>query len=114
MKVIIAGSRNIKDGMLLLEAIDKSKFEITEIVSGHAVGVDRMGELYAETHHIPTKIFIPDWSNYGKGAGFIRNEQMANYADALIAIWDGKSSGTKHMIDIAKKNNLQVYVLIRM
>lgn len=114
MKVIIAGSRGITDDNLIREAIYKSGFNVTEVVSGHAIGVDRAGEAYAQLNNLKVTLFIPDWNKHGRGAGFIRNEQMAEYADALIAIWDGESKGTKHMIDIAKKKNLQVYVLVSM
>jgi len=109
MKTIIAGSRGIDDPECVLEAIEKSGIEITEVVSGGARGVDRMGESYAEASNIPVKQFIPDWSK-GRWAGLARNRDMAKYADAAIIIWDGKSRGTKNMIEEAKKNGLTVYV----
>lgn len=56
-------------------------------------------------------IFKADWDKHGKAAGFKRNTEMAKYADALIAFWDGKSKGTKHMIDTAKSHNLKVRVI---
>jgi hypothetical protein len=80
------------------------------VVSGCARGVDRNGEAYAAKHGIPVALFPADWANLGKKAGMVRNCEMADYADALIAIWDGKSSGTKHMIDTAKSKGLKVYV----
>lgn len=78
----------------------ESGFTITEVVSGTARGVDRLGEWWAEEHHIPLIQFPPNWESYGKGAGMVRNKEMAYYADALIAVWDGKSKGTKHMVDV--------------
>jgi hypothetical protein len=110
MKVIIAGSRTITDAFLVRKAIEDSGFEITEVVCGGARGVDQMGELYARRHHLPVKYFPAHWKEFGKSAGFIRNREMAKYADALIAIWDGESRGTKNMIELAMKEHLQTYV----
>ena len=110
MKVIIAGSRTITDCTIVSEAISKAGFDITEIVSGGAVGVDRCGEWYAAHHNIPIKRFLADWRRYGRKAGPIRNGQMADYADALVAVWDGASTGTKNMIELAERNGLKVFV----
>jgi hypothetical protein len=110
MKIIIAGSRTITDYQIIKKAIEDSQFQITEIVSGGAVGVDRLGERYARENKIPVKQFIPDWS-CGKVAGLKRNTEMANYGDALIAIWDGESRGTKHMIAEATKRHLKIFVV---
>lgn len=103
MKVIIAGSRGITDGRLIERAIIESGFDITEIVSGTARGVDQLGETWAIMAGRTIKRFPANWDKYGKSAGYKRNQQMAEYADALIAIWDGQSRGTKHMIDIMKE-----------
>lgn len=111
MKTIIAGSRNINDYNLLLEAVNKSNFNITCIISGGAKGVDSLGERYSIEHKLPLGIFNAKWEKYGKNAGYLRNKEMVENADALIAIWDGKSKGTKHMIDIAKERELDTYVL---
>ena len=100
MKVIIAGSRTITDYNVVFSAIRNSGYKITEVVSGGAKGVDRLGERYAHENGIPVKRFLPDWRELGKAAGPVRNADMAEYADALIAIWDGKSAGTRHMIQI--------------
>jgi hypothetical protein len=110
MKVIIAGSRNLGTLQQIKEAVTKSEFEITEVVSGRARGVDRCGEIYAELLHIPVKCFPADWEQYGKSAGYKRNQQMAEYADALIAIWDGHSKGTKHMINIMSSLDKPIYL----
>ena len=101
MKVIVAGSRTIKNYDAVINILQQSKFEITEIVSGNAYGIDKLGERYAEENNIPTKIFKADWKGLGKKAGYVRNKEMGDYADALICIWDGHSKGTKHMLDIA-------------
>jgi len=110
VKVIIAGSRNVTDYNLLLQAIAKSGLEITEVVSGACRGVDAMGERYAAEHKLPCKKFPADWDQYKNAAGPIRNKQMAVYGEALIAIWDGESRGTKNMIDEARGQDLKVYV----
>ena len=109
MKVIIAGSRSIDDHNIIFPIINKSPFEITEVVSGMAKGVDQVGTawaLYSQTH---VQEFIPDWS-IGKHAGFLRNSLMADYADALITIWDGKSKGTEHMISEMIKRKKPIFL----
>lgn len=115
MKTIIAGSRTFTDYKLLCdscEVIIKSELtRITEVVSGGARGADRLGERYADERNIPVKVFKAYWDILGKKAGILRNLQMAEYADQLIAFWDGKSKGTKHMIDSARKAGLKVYII---
>jgi hypothetical protein len=115
VKVIIAGSRNIHDYNLIKKIIYNSGFNITEIISGAAIGVDILGIRYALENSISFKIFKvtkKDWRMKGRSAGIIRNRNMGDYADALIAIWDGKSSGTKDMINYARLKNLQYFVRI--
>lgn len=103
MKVIVAGSREIDDRGVVARAIENSKLKITEIVSGSARGVDSSAEVYATMMGLKCKKYPADWDKYGKPAGAIRNQQMAEYADALIAIWDGHSAGTKMMIQMMNK-----------
>lgn len=91
-------------------ALKNTPFEITEVVSGTCKGVDQLGEEWAERKGIPVKKFPADWSKHGRRAGPLRNREMAKYADALIAIWDGKSRGTRSMIDEALREGLEVYV----
>lgn len=110
MKVIIAGSRTIDDYNVVQMAIYESNFIIQEVVSGGANGVDKLGEKYANESRIPIKIFQAMWKISGRKAGFLRNLEMAKYADALIAIWDGESKGTKNMIDLAKNYGLKVFI----
>jgi len=114
MKCIIAGSRSITDYVTLETAISESGFDtdgaIAQVVSGGARGVDTLAEEWAYRNRRQLIIFPADWDTYGKSAGIRRNEQMAIWADALIALWDGKSSGTKHMISCAKKHGLRVFV----
>lgn len=75
-----------------------------------AKGADTCGERYAKEHRYKIRYFPADWDRYGTAAGPIRNEEMARNADALVAFWDGKSSGTKSMIQLAQKYNLQTRV----
>lgn len=110
MKVIIAGSRDIDNYDLIVEAIQQAEFEITEVVSGTARGPDKLGEQWARDNFIPISRFPADWNTHGKSAGYRRNAEMGQYADALIAVWDGQSRGTKHMIDIMKKLNKPYFV----
>ena len=117
IKVIIAGTRDFNDYAFLkknvdyfLQGINPNSEEI-EIVSGNARGADKLGERYAKEHNLPVKLFPANWDKYGKRAGYLRNQEMANYSDVLIAFWDEKSKGTKHMIDIAKKQGLTVIVV---
>ena len=110
MKTIIAGSRTITRICLLAVAVTAAKFEMTEIVSGCADGVDQLGERWAQMAGLPVRQFPADWKRYGRAAGRQRNLQMAVYAQALIAIWDGKSPGTRHMIATAERMGLKVFV----
>lgn len=110
MKTIIAGTRHIIDYEFLKKVVFCSGFEISEVVSGGAPGVDKMGERWAEEFGVPVKLFEADWVNHLKAAGPIRNQKMADYAEALIAIWDGKSRGTADMIRKATAVGLHVYV----
>lgn len=105
MKLLIAGGRSFNDYERIKKVCDKAlpKFENVEIVSGTANGADKLGELYAKENGYPIKYFPAEWDKYGKSAGYKRNEQMAEYADAVIVFWDGESKGTKHMIDIAQR-----------
>ena len=115
MKTIIAGSRDFKDYDLLKKQVNyyrTYKGIITEIVSGCARGADALGEQYALENGIQLKYFPADWDKHKKAAGPIRNRQMAEYADALIAVWDGSSRGTKNMIDEMHKLNKPVFVIM--
>lgn len=112
MKVIIAGGRDFNDYNLLKSKCDlllKNSTNI-EIVSGNANGADKLGERYALENNYKLTKFPADWS-LGKKAGYIRNKQMSDYSDCLIAFWDGCSKGTNHMINLAKQNNLKIRIV---
>jgi hypothetical protein len=113
MKVIISGTRTFKDydllkrSMKVLNDVDK----ITCVISGCATGADTLGEKWAAENNIPVMKFPAEWDKYGKSAGPIRNELMSREADAMIAFWDGKSRGTKHMIETARSKGISVSII---
>lgn len=114
-KVIIAGGRDFADYTLLKSKLDialssKTHLDI-EIISGTARGADRLGEKYSMEAGHSLKKFPADWDTHGKSAGHIRNRQMGDYADALVAFWDGSSRGTKGMIEYMRKLNKPVRVI---
>ena len=123
LRVIIAGSRDFNDYELLkksaIEIITKKTMlpDLTRIISGGARGADTLGERFANEMGLEISRFIPDWDGLGKRAGYVRNAEMAKFAveddndGMLIAFWDGQSRGTKHMIDLAKRYGLEVYVV---
>lgn len=135
MKTIIAGSRNIADYFCkndckcrdrgftnniapceelayieLVRFIDKCPWEITEVISGTAKGVDKLGERWAKENNIPCVRYPANWSKYGLKAGPIRNAEMADVAEATIILWDGVSKGTNNMIKLSKKKKLGLIV----
>lgn len=113
MNIIIAGSREFNNYELLS---DKCKHFLKnlgdiQIVCGCAKGADELGEKYAIDNELDIAYFVPNWEKYGQGAGPVRNKSMARYADGLIAFWNGKSKGTKNMIETAKQHNLNVRII---
>ena len=126
LRVIIAGSRDFDDFLKLIDSCTDILSKITEhhndlnkirIVSGAARGADQLGEQYAKVREYELSRFPADWDGLGKRAGYVRNAEMAKYAmedgnyGVLIAFWDVKSKGTKHMIDLAEKNGLDVHIV---
>ena len=101
MKIVIAGSRTIEDPEFVFAYIDEGLkvlgIECTEVVSGVARGVDRLGEEWAKKHDIPIQRFHANWEKEGKAAGPIRNKKMAEYADAGIILNEGMSRGSENM-----------------
>lgn len=112
MRLAVVGTRWFEDFDKLVEILDKLRElkEIDVIISGGAEGVDSMAEHYAEVNGIPTEIYHAEWDKYGKGAGFIRNKTIWDNSDMGLAIWDGKSKGTSHSFDIARKQGKILYV----
>ena len=115
MKVIIAGSRSITDYLVLVQVMgwaNKDGLWANEVVSGGARGVDKLGERLAKDYNWKLTVFPADWDRHGKKAGIMRNIEMGNYADWLLAIWDGQSVGTKHMISYMKSINKPVLTYV--
>jgi len=112
-KVIIAGSRIVLDYPRMKDILDASHAHnpMYEVVCGCASGADTLGEWWAIERHIPVSRFPADWKQHGIRAGFIRNKQMAGYADRLVAVWDGTSRGTRHMINTMRSLGKLVQVV---
>ena len=124
LRIIIAGSRDFNDYKLLktsmrdiLKNISLDDINKIKIISGTARGADQLGERFAKQFKLEVVKFPADWNRFGKRAGYIRNEEMAKYSvkddnyGMLVAFWDGKSRGTKHMIDLAKKHGVEIHVV---
>ena len=126
LRIIVAGSRDFKDYQLLRDTLmyyltDMDDADVVDnpsqvkFISGTARGADVLGEQFAYTYEYDVIRFVPDWDVYGKSAGYRRNAEMAKYASeaygVLFAFWDGKSKGTKHMIDLANRYGLEVHVV---
>lgn len=114
--VIIAGGRDFNDYELLKSKCflllgNKMEKCDVKVVCGCARGADTLGKQFAEEFGLKVLEYPADWEKYGKRAGYIRNEEMAKVSNALIAFWDGKSKGTKHMIDLAKKHKLDIRII---
>ena len=110
MKTIIAGSREGITKEQVYKTIKDSEFDISAVLCGEARGVDAYGKQWALEKGIEVISYPADWDKYGKAAGPIRNKLMAENAEALIAVWDGYSRGTSHMINLARSMGLEVYV----
>lgn len=108
MKLLIAGSRSMADEWLVFTVIDKyvkekHANEIVEIISGGALGVDRLAEKWAASRNHFITVYKADWKKYGKSAGVIRNQLMVDACDDALIIWDGESKGTAHTIRMLEK-----------
>ena len=109
-RIAIVGSRGFLDIDAVNTFVDNLPPTVV-VVSGGALGVDTAAEKRATLRGLYTDIFFADWDQHGKKAGYLRNWEMIKTVDAVVAFWDGKSKGTKHSIDIAKKNNKKTYVV---
>lgn len=118
-KIIIAGGRNFENYDLLSKEVDKILYEYgkkfdskyIEIVSGRACGTDKLGERYAIENNYKLTGFSANWNKYGKDGGPIRNKEMLDYANCLIAFHDGRSKETLKMITLAKAYKLKLFVI---
>jgi hypothetical protein len=108
MKVAVIGSRGFNDYDKVKQTL--STLKISLLISGGAKGADTLGERYAKENNIPTQIFLPDWNKHGKAAGFIRNTDIVENAEMIVAFWDMESRGTLDSIN--KGQNLEKQILI--
>ncbi|MGN1112523.1 MAG: DNA-processing protein DprA [Acutalibacteraceae bacterium] len=106
MRVAVIGSRNLTVSNLE-NYLPK---DTTEIISGGARGIDTCAKKYALKNNIKMTEFLPEYKKYQKRAPLQRNLQIINYADIIIAFWDGTSRGTKYVIDNCKKINKKIIV----
>lgn len=112
-RVIIAGGRDFNDYPLLEQTVDqflKNVHDKVTIFCGRASGADSLGERYALARGYAIQYFPPDWRRYGRAAGPVRNQKMAENADALVAFWDGTSRGTGNMIEAARRRQLAIQI----
>ena len=116
-RMIVCGSRTFTNRQLCFDTLDRlleGKTDV-EIISGNADGADKLGEEYASIHALKCTVFVPEWKTFGKRAGIVRNKEMLSYAQeehpVVVAFWDGKSRGTRNMIEIANKAGAEVYVI---
>ena len=116
-KLIIAGGRDFTDSKMLSGALDQlvNRGELKDyavsIVTGMARGADMLGRKFALAFNVKRYEFPADWNQYGKRAGFIRNKQMGDFADGLLAFWDGQSRGTKQMIEYMQSLGKPTYII---
>lgn len=110
MRILICGSRSITDPNMVAVAVAASGFQVTHLISGGAAGADTLAERWATANGIPKTIMIPDWEGLGRRAGLVRNSQMLEQAEAVIAIWDSHSRGTLDTIQKAILKNLPLYI----
>ncbi len=109
LKLAVIGSRTFDNYVLLCEAL--RRYSIKEIVSGGARGTDRLAERYVEEKGIVITIFRPDYIRYGRKAPLVRNKQIVDSADEVVAFWDKKSPGTKFTINYAREKGKKVHVI---
>lgn len=121
-RIVVCGGRDFDDYKLLkltlkeyINGLDIVDLNQIVVISGAARGADTLGEHFAYDYQIAVRIFPAKWDELGKRAGWVRNAEMAKYAaekhGVLFAFWDGKSRGTKNMIDLANRYGLEVHVV---
>jgi hypothetical protein len=113
VRVVVCGGRDFRDYAHLEESLDTllAGLPTAEIISGAAQGTDRLGERYAATRGLMCHRFPADWDRDGRRAGYVRNQQLVDHCDRVVAFWDGQSRGTKHMIEIATAKGIPVDVV---
>lgn len=110
MRYIIAGGRDFDDYDMVRRSVKGIVRRSDTVISGGARGADSLGEAFAEKNGLDVERYPAEWDKYGKAAGHRRNHRMSLEADGLIAFWDGRSPGTKNMIENAHKARLETHV----
>jgi len=112
MKIAIVGSREYLRWDIVHAFVSAiwRKHPGATVLSGGARGVDRHAVQAAMRHHMAFEVYPAQWDRYGKRAGYLRNELIVADADQVVAFWDGKSRGTKHTIDIARRHGVPFHV----
>ena len=113
LRLIIAGSRGIRSYRTVSEAAETFClcYGVPDaVLSGGAHGADDLGEEWARLRGIPLERYPADWALHGRKAGIMRNSYMGRHANALLAVWDGLSSGTRHMIEVARRKGFTTLV----
>ena len=115
LRITIGGCRDFNDYVMFCSCIEKYLKTVDDtkkiiFLSGHCSGADEMAEKYAKEKGYVLEIYPADWKKYGKAAGPKRNKEMVEKSDIIIAFWDGKSKGTKNLIDLAKKKDIQIKI----
>lgn len=111
MKVVVAGTRTLRDPRIVADAIAASGFTPTLIIHGGCCGVDTLAGDWARGNGIPTEAYPADWDRHGRAAGPRRNQHMVDVADALVAVWDGASRGTRSIIEMAKRKGIPTHIV---
>jgi hypothetical protein len=113
LKLVVAGSRSIKDKEVVFRNIYLCQADICvdQIVCGGAKGVDMAAILWAMKEEVPYTVYLPNYKMYGKIAPLVRNSKMASYGNALLALWDSKSRGTIHMVSEMRRLDKPVVLI---
>ena len=107
MKIAVIGSRGVN-----VTDIGRYISDCEEIVSGGAVGVDFCAAEYAKENGIKLTVFLPQYERYGRAAPIVRNKEIVDYADKIIAFWNGTSKGTLSVIKYAEKKGKPCQIIL--
>jgi hypothetical protein len=111
----VIGSRSFADKDILFQVLDRNRHRIRVIVSGGARGADALAEEWAYSRGVPCQVFHPKWEDeqgrFDRSAGFKRNVEVIRNADEVLAFWDGQSPGTKHAIELARRQNKTLQIV---
>ena len=113
VRLAVVGSRTFDEYPLLKKKLDdmRKRYAVVEIVSGGAKGADSLAARYARENEIPLTELKPDWTRYGRAAGVLRNTDIVDQCDVLIAFWDGTSKGTRDSIEKAERLEKETIVV---